>query len=153
MGLLNSFLSTLLQEGLRRWLSNSSSNALGSTAKSSVTNIFDLSDDFKELKYMWEKLPQYPLWTVGGSDFDLYDCGGAYDEMRYKLTLKGTKKMLDAYKTLLLSQGFRRVTQYSDIDAMAKMINGECYAFIYTDAICDDEIEVIFEKNIEYRPD
>ena len=33
------------------------------------------------------------------------------------------------------------------------MIDGECYAFIATDEMCDGEMTVRFERNIEYRPD
>lgn len=151
MGFLSSLLSDLLSGNLNKNLNDVISKATKSLNIPTNINLSQAENTVQELKYMWEKLPMYPLWTVGGSDFDLYG-DEHYGEFHYRLTLKGTRQMLDAYRAILASAGFVNVTTYPDVYVMSKVINGECYAFIYTDAICEDEITVVFEKNVEYWP-
>lgn len=123
--------------------------SMGATA----TRFSQVSEDCEAIKRMREELPQFPLWVCGGSNFDLYD--KSYDEghLCYRFTLKGTEAMLTAYKTLLRGHGFRPCTLYPEVKVMSKKIGTETYAFIYTDAVNDDEVSVVFERNSEYPPD
>lgn len=151
MGFLTSLLSNLLSGNLSKNLNDVIGKAAESLNIPTDINLSQAENTVNELKYMWEKLPMYPLWTVGGRDFDLYG-DEHYGEFRYRFTLKGTRQMLDNYRLILAASGFVPVTTYPDVSVMSKVINGECYAFIYTDAICDDEISVVFERNAEYWP-
>ncbi len=156
MGFLSSILSSFLNNGggnIKENLGRAVIDAVESLGTPVSGGTPMLIDDIETLKRMKEELPQFPAWTVGGSNFILTNNGRWEEDMEYSLTFTGTAFMLQAYKTILLAQGFRRVDRDADDSILSKMIDGKCYAFIATDAVCDNEVTVRFERNIEYRPD
>lgn len=128
------------------------SDVVGTISTTTAADVMQSSNDINTLQRMREELPQYPVWSVGGHDLILSDNSNEMGTLSYRLTLTGTQEMLNAYKMILLTHGFRYVEQFKCAEVMSKMIDGECYAFIFTDAVCDDEVSVVFERNIEYMP-
>lgn len=106
--------------------------------------------DRKVLQRMAEVLPQYPVWSVGGYEFELSEFTEDSGDLSYQLTLRGTQQMLNNYKLLLLAQGFRYVDNNSSGDVIKKNIDGKCHCFIFTDAVTDDQVMVGFMINDEY---
>lgn len=97
-------------------------------------------------------LPQFPKWTVGGSEFRLEANGEANGYPIYDLELVGGHKELDAYIALLNEAGFRQSG-----DQWYKTIDGACRTFDCNDAVIDGGIYVHFfvstlDKKAEPKP-
>lgn len=155
MGLLSTLFRFLWNGGFSNGIGEAFSNIVQSLDNPNAIKFQGNSlKDIQELKRMAEELPQFPVWSVGGSEFDLYDKSASEGTLSYRLTLKGTKEMLNSYKRILMAQGFRRSSNFPEISVLSKLIGKECYAFICPeDAVCDGEISVLFERNSAYWPD
>lgn len=110
------------------------------------------SKDAAVLEEMARILPQFPKWSVGGSEFSLEQNGDQNGYPVYMLNLVGGERQLAAYKSLLLQAGF---TQYGD--QYWKTIDGVCRTFSCVDAVCDDTLSVGFyvstyDKKEEPKP-
>lgn len=108
--------------------------------------------DEKALEKMAELLPQYPKWTVGGSEFDIDENGDNNGYPIYTLSLVGGRKELDAYIALLKEAGFNDAG-----DDYWKTIDGVCRTVNVTDAINGDCLNVGFyvsdrDKKVEAKP-
>lgn len=83
--------------------------------------------------------PQFPAWTVGGSEFVLEEQGSHNGYPVYRLELKGGQRELDGYIALLKGAGF---TQYGD--EYWKTVDGICRTFDTTEAVSDTYVRVAF---------
>lgn len=107
--------------------------------------------DYKVLEEFKQKLPQYPVWNVGGYEFELEYRGEQEGFPMYTLKLLGPAFLLDLYKQEILKAGFQYLGgPYSDV--MSKMIDGKCFCFTTTDAIQDENIWVNYFVDEEYKP-
>jgi len=75
-----------------------------------------------------EKLPQYPKWTCGGSNFEVEDYG---EYIAFSADFMGNhlaaSNAVEQYRQLLLQNGFRQAGQYPSIEHLYKKVNGVCY--------------------------
>lgn len=120
------------------------------TAKLDLDNLSP--SDAEVLKRMQTVMPMFPVWCVGGSDFQFEDHCDAENKFSYSLSLTGDQEMLDAYKMVLLANGFRFCRNDYSSDVIYKVIDDDCYCFIFTDAITDDNVYVGFMIANEYKP-
>lgn len=83
--------------------------------------------DAAVLKTWAEKMPGYPVWDQGGSDFelDLQD-----DYAHFSVTMASdavAHKAVENYRELLMQNGFRQAGEYPSILHLYKKVNGVCY--------------------------
>lgn len=109
--------------------------------------------DAEVLKRMQTVMPMFPVWCVGGCDYQFEDHCDADNKFSYSFSLTGDQEMLDAYKMVLLNNGFRFCRNDYSSDVIYKMIGDDCYCFIFTDAITDDNVYVGFMIANEYKPE
>ena len=76
-----------------------------------------------------EKLPQYPKWTCGGSEFNIeeYDPGCFEFRAYFNGNHQAACRAVDEYRQILLQNGFRQAGEYPCIEHLYKMENGVCY--------------------------
>lgn len=123
-------------------------------AASAKLNLDTLSpSDAEVLKRMQTVMPMFPVWCVGGCDYQFEDHCDADNKFSYSFSLTGDQEMLDAYKMVLLNNGFRFCRNDYSSDVIYKMIGDDCYCFIFTDAITDDNVYVGFMIANEYKPE
>lgn len=76
-----------------------------------------------------EKIPQFPKWNCGGSHFSIeeydIDCFGFSAD--FNGNSLAAQQAVEAYRQLLLQNGFRQAGQHPDISHLYKMIDGICY--------------------------
>lgn len=75
-----------------------------------------------------EKLPQYPKWSCGGTDFSLEE----YDPGSYQLSAcfashEAAREAVKQYRILLQENGFRPAGQYPTVGQLFKKIGDVCY--------------------------
>ena len=78
----------------------------------------------------WDaKLPQYPKWTCGGSEFNIeeYDPGCFEFRANFNGNHQAACRAVDEYRQILLQNGFRQAGEYPCIEHLYKMENGVCY--------------------------
>ena len=78
----------------------------------------------------WDaKLPQYPKWTCGGSEFNIeeYDPGCFEFRANFNGNHQAARRAVDEYRQILLQNGFRQAGEYPCIEHLYKMENGVCY--------------------------
>ena len=96
----------------------------------------------------WEtNLGAYPVWDIGGEEFELEEVTPMNGHPAFNLRLKGRPFLVELYAAKLRSDGFvAKGTKPDDLnaDTYYKMIDGVCYAFNRTDACCDGWISVSF---------
>ncbi len=75
-----------------------------------------------------EKLPQYPKWNCGGTDWaiDDYDTHFVF-YARFKDNHNAARQAVEQYRQLLLQNGFRQAGQYPRIENLYKKIDSVCY--------------------------
>jgi len=95
-----------------------------------------------------ENLPAYPVWDVGGSDFELEELTPMNGHPSWRLCLKGRPYLMELYMNKLRAAGFTAMHCSNPLDLNAdtyyKMIDGVCHAFNRTDACGDGWINVSF---------
>ena len=76
-----------------------------------------------------EKLPQYPKWNCGGSEFNIeeYDPGCFEFRANFNGNHQAARRAVDEYRQILLQNGFRQAGEYPCIEHLYKMENGVCY--------------------------
>ena len=76
-----------------------------------------------------EKMPQYPLWNCGGTDFYLeeYEPGVFSFTACFSGDHGAARRAVGEYRQLLLDNGFRQAGQYPSPEQLYKMIGGTCY--------------------------
>ncbi len=74
-----------------------------------------------------EKLPQYPVWSCGGTDFELEEGEGWFRFSASFDTERLGEQAVFAYRALLKQNGFREAGQYPDESNLYKKIDGVCY--------------------------
>ena len=76
-----------------------------------------------------EKLPQYPKWNCGGSEFNIeeYDPGCFEFRANFNGNHQAACRAVDEYRQILLQNGFRQAGEYPCIEHLYKMENGVCY--------------------------
>ncbi len=76
-----------------------------------------------------EKLPQYPKWTCGGDELYIED----YGENGYMLSVcfngneQAAHRAVEAYRQVLLTNGFCQAGQYPSIEQLFKRVDGVVY--------------------------
>ncbi len=78
----------------------------------------------------WEaKLPQYPKWNCGGANFEIneYEVGFYGFSADFAGNHLAASQAVDAYRQLLLQNGFRQAGQYPSMNHLYKMVDGVCY--------------------------
>ena len=74
-----------------------------------------------------EKMPEYPLWNCGGTDFELEE---GEDWFRFAASFDTEaegEQSIPAYRALLKENGFREAGQNPDKSHLYKKIDGKCY--------------------------
>lgn len=96
----------------------------------------------------WEtNLGAYPVWDVGGEEFELEEMTPMNGHPAFRLMLKGRPFLVEMYAAKLRSEGFvAKGSKPDDLnaDTYYKMIDGVCHAFNRSDACNDGWITVSF---------
>jgi chemotaxis protein histidine kinase CheA len=96
----------------------------------------------------WEtNLGAYPVWDVGGEEFELEEITPMNGHPAFSLHLKGRPYLVELYAAKLRAEGFAaKGTNPADLnaDTYYKIIDGVCHAFNRTDAAYDGYISVSF---------
>lgn len=100
------------------------------------------ASDEAALREFSTKLSHYPMWHVGGRDFQLSDCGMRNGYPCYTWDVTGPSVLLSQYITALKAAGF--VDKGHNGETYIKNVGGVYYAFNTTDACCDNNIHVGF---------
>ena len=74
-----------------------------------------------------EKMPQYPVWNCGGTDFELEEGEDWFKFSASFDTEAEGEQSIPAYRALLKANGFREAGQNPDISHLYKKIDGKCY--------------------------
>lgn len=102
-----------------------------------------------------ENLPAYPVWDVGGSEFEMEEQTPMNGHPVYSLRLKGRPYLVELYAAKLRAAGFiaKGCSNPQDLnaDTYYKLVDGVCYAWNRSDACCDGWISVSFFVDI-YKP-
>ena len=106
----------------------------------------------------WEEnFPHYPVWDVGGDEFELEELDPMNGYPSWRFCLKGRPFLVELYAQKLRAAGF--VAKGSDpndlnADTYYKLVDGVCYAWNRTDACGDGYINVNFyvDKYVEPKP-
>ncbi len=95
-----------------------------------------------------ENLGNYPLWDVGGSEFELEEQTPMNGYPAWRFSLKGRPYLMELYMNKLRAAGFTAMHCSNPLDLNAdtyfKMIDGVCFAFNRSDACSDGWINVSF---------
>ena len=95
-----------------------------------------------------ETLPAYPVWDVGGSEFELEEQTPMNGYPVYTLRLSGRPFLVEMYASKLRAEGFiaKGCSNPQDLnaDTYYKLVDGVCYAFNRSDACQDGCINVSF---------
>ena len=103
-----------------------------------------------------ENLSAYPVWDVGGSEFELEELTPMNGQPAWRLGLKGRPYLVELYAAKLRAAGFvaKGCTNPLDLnaDTYYKLVDGVCHAWNRTDACMDGYISVSFYADI-YKPE
>ena len=96
----------------------------------------------------WEtNLGAYPVWDVGGEEFELEEQAPMNGHPVFSLRLKGRPFLVEMYAAKLRAEGFKAKGSKPDdlnADTYYKIIDGVCHAFNRSDACYDGGINVSF---------
>lgn len=96
----------------------------------------------------WEtNLGAYPVWDVGGEEFELEEQAPMNGHPVFSLRLKGRPFLVEMYAAKLRAEGFKAKGSKPDdlnADTFYKIIDGVCHAFNRSDACYDGGINVSF---------
>lgn len=75
-----------------------------------------------------EKLPAYPVWTIGGREYSLdnYDVNYYVFSVRLR-SVEEAHRAVATYRTVLQQSGFRMAGQYPSIEHLYKRVDGVVY--------------------------
>ena len=111
-------------------------NRLSQSAEKYAATLEKATATQEDLNKMWnEKVPGFPVWCFGGTDFWFSDMGTAADGATYYVfnAENTTQEGLDLYVALLKENGFVRKYSTSD-EVLYKDLGGEYLVFGKTDA-------------------
>lgn len=111
-------------------------NRLSQSAEKYAATLEKAAASQEDLNKMWnEKVPGFPVWCFGGTDFWFSDIGTAADGATYYVfnAENTTQEGLDLYVALLKENGFVRKYSSSD-EVLYKDLGGEYLVFGKTDA-------------------
>ncbi len=99
-------------------------------------------------------LPQYPLWTLGGSNphIEQYDEGVYGFSADFKGGTFAAKNAVEQYRQQLLQSGFYMAGQYPSMEHLYKQVDGICY-HVDTEHCFEgagDHPQIIFDHNEPY---
>jgi hypothetical protein len=106
----------------------------------------------------WEEnFPHYPVWDVGGEEFELEELEPMNGYPSWRFCLKGRPFLVEQYAQKLRADGFKAKASDPDdlnADTYYKLVDGVCYAWNRTDACSDGYINVSFyvDKYVEPKP-
>ena len=106
----------------------------------------------------WEEnFPHYPVWDVGGEEFELEELEPMNGYPSWRFGLKGRPFLVEQYAAKLRADGFKAKASDPDdlnADTYYKLVDGVCYAWNRTDACHDGYINVGFyvDKYVEPKP-
>ena len=106
----------------------------------------------------WEEnFPHYPVWDVGGEEFELEELEPMNGHPSWRFGLKGRPFLVEQYAAKLRADGFKaKASDPEDLnaDTYYKLVDGVCYAWNRTDACNDGYINVGFyvDKYVEPKP-
>ena len=84
--------------------------------------------DAAVLKEWAEKLPDFPVWSCGGSDMELeQETGTETESWRFSVTLVtpvAAQNAVKQYRQVLMQNGFKTEGQYPDEEHLYKRVNG-----------------------------
>ncbi len=84
--------------------------------------------DAEVLKQWAEKLPDFPVWSCGGSDMELeQETGTETESWRFSVTLVtpvAAENAVKQYRQVLMQNGFKTEGQYPDEEHLYKRVNG-----------------------------
>lgn len=106
----------------------------------------------------WEEnFPHYPVWDVGGEEFELEELEPMNGYPSWRFGLKGRPFLVEQYAAKLRADGFKAKASDPDdlnADTYFKLVDGVCYAWNRTDACNDGYINVGFyvDKYVEPKP-
>ena len=111
-------------------------NRLSQSAEKYAATLEKVAETQEDLNKIWnEKVPDFPVWCFGGSNFYFDENGTAADGAIYYIfnAENTTQKGLDMYVALLKENGF--VRKYASADeVLYKDLGGEYLVFGKTDA-------------------
>lgn len=89
--------------------------------------------DAEVLKQWAEKLPDFPVWSCGGSDMEFeQETGTETESWRFSVTLVtpvAAENAVKQYRQVLMQHGFKTEGQYPDEEHLYKRVNGvSCHA-------------------------
>ena len=104
-----------------------------------------------------ENFPHYPVWDVGGPDFELEELEPLNGYPSWRFSLKGRPFLVELYAGKLRADGFKAKSNDPfdlNADTYYKLVDGVCYAWNRTDACHDGYINVGFyvDKYVEPKP-
>ena len=111
-------------------------NRLSQSAEKYAATLEQAAVSQEDLNKMWnEKVPGFPVWCFGGTDFWFSEIGTAPDGATYYAfnAENATQEGLDLYVALLKENGFVRKYSTSD-EVLYKDLGGEYLVFGETDA-------------------
>lgn len=111
-------------------------NRLSQSAEKYAATLEQAAVSQEDLNKMWnEKVPGFPVWCFGGTNFWFSDMGTAADGATYYVfnAENTTQEGLDMYVALLKENGFVRKYSTSD-EVLYKDLGGEYLVFGKTDA-------------------
>ena len=84
--------------------------------------------DDKVVEGWREKLPQFPAWSCGGTDFELtrLEEGRYYFGAWFEKDPDGAKAAVEKYREVLKENGFRTAGEYPSDYHLYKMVDGVC---------------------------
>ena len=84
--------------------------------------------DDKVLESWSEKLPQYPVWSCGGTDLELSELeeGRFFFGAWFEKDPEGAKESVRRYREILKGYGFREAGEYPSENHLYKMVDGVC---------------------------
>ena len=106
----------------------------------------------------WEEnFPHYPVWDVGGEEFELEELEPMNGHPSWRLGLKGRPFLVEQYAAKLRADGFKAKASDPDdlnADTYYKLVDGVCYSWNRTDACADGYINVSYyvDKYVEPKP-
>lgn len=111
-------------------------NRLSQSAEKYAATLEKAAASQEDLNKMWnERVPDFPVWCFGGTDFWFSEVGTAPDGATYYAfnAENTTQEGLDLYVALLKEKGFVRKYSASD-EVLYKDLGGEYLVFGKTDA-------------------
>ena len=99
--------------------------------------------DAAELEKWGVLLPEFPVWSCGGCDYELeeFEYQNGQPSVRFSVN-RASPAALNQYCAILKQNGFRSAGRYPSESSLYKKVNGVCWCFNCSDAFCSGEGEM-----------